>query len=188
MSDENRNKKNKIINFLFYKDGRISKLKSIQNILLIYVVSFLVEAYYNSFYNPSVQIFSFKCKDCFLPIGLMGVWAYILAFAISILNLFYTYFQKKFFKKLVKLIEFVVFITILCFYKWIVEKCGNPICFFYPLIFPAVVWAYFLTFRRTRYFSQFFVVLFLIPSSIIITYDWMFAPSYKNCEKDMLKA
>lgn len=181
-------KLNLIIKSLFYKDGEFSWWKSIQNILLIYVVSYLIGLYYDLFYNPLVRRFSFDCLDCGLPVFLMGILCYILAFVISILNLFYAYFEKRFLKRIVKLIEFAVFVTILYFYRRIISECGNPICFLHPFFFPAVVWAFILIFKKSKYFTPFFVILFLIPSSIIITDDWMSAPSYKDCKQDILNA
>lgn len=178
---------NKIKQYFFYKDGEFSWWKSLQNILLIYIVLYLTKLYCYVFYPPSAPRFSFNCKDCGLPILLMGILCYILAFVIFILNLFYAYFEKRFLKRAVELIEYVIFIAILVFYKWIINECGNPICFLHPLFFPAVVWAFILIFKRTKYFSQFFIILFLIPASIIITDDWMAAPSDKNCEQDILK-
>ena len=44
---------NKIKQYFFYKDGEFSWWKTIQNILLIYVVSYLIGLYYDLFYNPS---------------------------------------------------------------------------------------------------------------------------------------
>ena len=107
---------NKIKQYFFYKDGEFSWWISIQNIFLIYVVSDLIGLYYDLFYNPSVIRISLDCLDCALPVMLMGILCYILAFVISILNLFYAYFEKRFLKRLVKLIEFAVFIKILYFY------------------------------------------------------------------------
>lgn len=120
---------NKIKQYFFYKDGEFSWWKTIQNILLIYVVSYLIGLYYDLFYNPSATRISLDCLDCALPVMLMGILCYILTFVISILNLFYAYFEKRFLKRLVKLIEFAVFITILYFYRWTISGCGNPICF-----------------------------------------------------------
>ena len=162
---------NKIKQLLFYKDGEFSWWKSIQNILLIYVVSYLIGLYYDLFYNPSVTRISLDCLDCALPVILMGVLCYILAFIISILNLFYAYFEKRFLKRVVKLIEFAVFMTILYFYRRTISDCGNPICFLHPFSFPAVVWAFILIFKKSKYFTPFFIILFLIPVSIIITDD-----------------
>ena len=179
---------NKIKQLLFYKNNEFSYLKSIQNILLFYVIPFLIGLYYDLFYNSSVTRVSFDCLDCGLSILGMGVLCYILAFTISLLNLFYTYFEKSLFKKLVKLIEFAVFITILYFYRRITGDCGNPICFLHPFFFPAIIWAFILIFKRTKYFSLFFIIIFLIPTSIIITDDRMSAPSYKDCEPNILKA
>lgn len=162
---------NKIKQYFFYKDGEFSWWKSIQNILLIYVVSYLIGLYYDLFYNPLVRRISFDCLDCGLPVFLMGILCYILAFVISILNLFYAYFEKRFLKRVVKLIEFAVFVTILYFYRRIISECGNPICFLHPFSFPAVVWAFILIFKKSKYFTPFFIILFLIPASIIITDD-----------------
>lgn len=89
---------NKIKQLLFYNDGEFSWWKSIQNILLIYIVLYLTELYYYVFYTPSASRFSFNCKDCGFPILLMGILCYILAFTIFILNLFYAYFEKMFLK------------------------------------------------------------------------------------------
>ena len=44
---------NKIKQYFFYKDGEFSWWKSIQNIILIYVVLYLIGLYYDLFYNPS---------------------------------------------------------------------------------------------------------------------------------------
>lgn len=178
---------NKIKQYFFYKDGEFSWWKSIQNILLIYVVSYLIWLYYNSFYNPSVTRISFDCLDCGLPVFGMGILCYILAFTISILNLFHAYFEKMFLKRLVKLIEFAVFITILYFYRRTISDCGNPICFLNPFVFPAVVLAFILIFKKSKYFTPFFTILFLIPASIIITDDWMSAPSEVDCKQNMSK-
>lgn len=162
---------NKIKQYFFYKDGEFSWWKSIQNILLIYVVSYLIWLYYNSFYNSSVTRISMDCLDCGLPVFGMGILCYILAFTISTLNLFHAYFEKRFLKKAVKLIEYIIFIAILVFYKWIINECGNPICFLNPFVFPAVVWAFVLIFKEIKHFTPFFIILFLIPASIIITDD-----------------
>lgn len=162
---------NKIKQYFFYKNGEFSWWKSIQNILLIYVVSYLIGLYYDLFYNPSVTRISFDCLDCGLSVFLMGILCYILAFVISILNLFYAYFEKRFLKRGVKLIEFAVFVTILYFYRRIISECGNPICFLHLFSFPAVVWAFILIFKKSKYFTPFFIILFLIPASIIITDD-----------------
>lgn len=178
---------NKIKQYFFYKDGKFSWWKSVQNILLIYVVSYLIWLYYNSFYNSSVTRISFDCLDCGLPVFGMGILCYILAFTISILNLFHAYFEKMFLKRLVKLIEFAVFITILYFYRWTISGCGNPICFLHPLSFPAVAWAFILIFKKSKYFTPFFIILFLIPASIIITDDWMGTPSEADCKQNMSK-
>ena len=178
---------NKIKQYFFYKDGEFSWWKSIQNIFLIYVVSYLIGLYYDLFYNPSVIRISLDCLDCALPVMLMGILCYILAFVISILNLFYAYFEKRFLKRLVKLIEFAVFITILYFYRWTISGCGNPICFLHPLSFPAVAWAFILIFKKSKYFTPFFTILFLIPASIIITDDWIGAPSVADCKQNMSK-
>lgn len=176
---------NKIKQYFFYKNGEFSWWKSIQNILLIYVVSYLIWLYYNSFYNSSVRRISFDCLDCGLPIFLMGILCYILVFVISILNLFYAYFEKRFLKRGVKLIEFAVFVTILYFYRQIISECGNPICFLHPFSFPAVVWAFILIFKKSKYFTPFFIILFLIPASVIITDDWIGAPSETDCKQNM---
>lgn len=162
---------NKIKQYFFYKNGEFSWWRSIQNILLIYVVSYLIGLYYDLFYNPSVTRIFLGCLDCGLPVLGMGILCYILAFVISILNLFYDYFEKRFLKRGIKLIEFAVFVTILYFYRRIISECGNPICFLHPLFFPAVVWAFVLIFKRSKYFTPFFIILFLIPASIIITDD-----------------
>lgn len=162
---------NKIKQYFFYKDGEFSWWKSIENILLIYIVPYLIEFYYDLFYNPSVTRISSDCLDCGLPVFFMGILCYILAFVISILNLFYAYFEKRFLKRLVKLIEFAVFITILYFYRRTISDCGNPICFLYPFSFPAVVWAFILIFKKSKYFTPSFIILFLIPTGIIITDD-----------------
>ena len=178
---------NKIKQLLFYNDGEFSWWKSIQNILLIYIVLYLTELYYYVFYTPSASRFSFNCKDCGFPILLMGILCYILAFTIFILNLFYAYFEKMFLKRVVKLIEFAVFVTVLYFYRRIISECGNPICFLHPFSFPAVVWAFILIFKKSKYFTPFFIILFLIPASIIITDDWMGAPSEADCKQNMAK-
>ncbi len=179
---------NKIKQFLFYKNGEFSWWKSVQNILFIYIILYLTELYCYVFNTPPAPRFSFNCNDCGFPILLMGILCYILAFVISILNLFHAYFEKMFLKRLVKLIEFAVFITILYFYRRTINDCGNPICFLHPFSFPAVVWAFILIFKKSKYFTPFFIILFLIPASVIITDDWMAAPSYKDCEQDILNA
>lgn len=179
---------NKIKQYFFYKDGKFSWWKSIQNILLIYVILYLIELYHYVFNTPSASRFSFNCKDCGLPIFLMGILCYILAFVMSILYLFYAYFEKRFLKRIIKLIEFAIFFTILYFYGLTIDECGNPICFLHPLFFPAVVWAFILIFKKSKYFTPFFIILFLIPASIIITDDWMATPSYKDCKQNILKA
>ena len=69
---------NKIKQYFFYKDGEFSWWKSIQNILLIYVVSYLSGLYYDLFYNPSVTRISMDCLDCALPVMGMGILCYIL--------------------------------------------------------------------------------------------------------------
>ena len=178
---------NKIKQYFFYKDGEFSWWKTIQNILLIYVVSYLIGLYYDLFYNPSATRISLDCLDCALPVMLMGILCYILTFVISILNLFYAYFEKRFLKRVVKLIEFAVFMTILYFYRRTISDCGNPICFLHPFSFPAVVWAFVLIFKKSKYFTPFFIILFLIPASIIITDDWMGAPSEADCKQNMAK-
>lgn len=128
------------------------------------------------------------CLDCGLPVFGMGILCYILAFVISILNLFYAYFEKRFLKRGVKLIEFAVFVTILYFYRRITSECGNPICFLHPFSFPAVVWAFILIFKKSKYFTPFFIILFLIPASVIITDDWIGAPSEADCKQNISKA
>jgi len=179
---------NKIKQYFFYKDGEFSWWKSIENILLIYIILYLTELYCYAFYTPSAPRFSFNCKSCGLPVFLMGILCYILAFVISILNLFHAYFEKMFLKRLIRLIEFAVFIVILYFYRRTTSDCGNPICFLHPFFFPAVVWAFILIFKKSKYFTPFFIILFLIPTGIIITDDWMAVPSYEDCKQDVLDA
>ena len=77
---------------------------------------------------------------------------------------------------------------ILFCYGFIVDICGNPICFLNPFVFPAVAWALILIFKKSKYFTPFFTILFLIPASIIITDDWIGAPSVADCKQNISKA
>lgn len=179
-------KLNLIIKSLFYKDGEFSWWKSIQNILLIYVVSNLTKLYYYVFYNPSVPRFYFDFQGSAIGIILASILCYSLIFIIFIFSSYC--FQNTTLKTLIKLFNFTSFIVILFFYGLIVNICGNPICFLNLFAFPTVVLAFILIFKKSKYFTPFFVILFLIPSSIIITDDWMSAPSYKDCKQDILNA
>lgn len=68
---------NKIKQYFFYKDGEFSWWKSIQNILLIYVVSYLIWLYYNSFYNSSVTRISFDFRGCAIGTILASISCFI---------------------------------------------------------------------------------------------------------------
>ena len=156
---------NKIKQYLFYKDGEFSWWKSIQNILLIYVVLYLIGLYDDS----SVSKFSFDFQGSAIGIILASILCYSLIIIICILDTFR--FENTILKTLIKLFKFTSFIVILFCYGLVVNICENPICFLNPFVFPVVVLAFILIFNRTKYFSQFFVVLFLIPASVIITDD-----------------
>lgn len=176
---------NKIKQYFFYKDGKFSWWKSVQNILLIYVVSYLIWLYYNSFYNSSVTRISFDFQGSAIGIILTSILCYTLIIIICISDSFRL--KNTALKILIKLYKFTSFIVILFCYGIIANICGNPICFLNPFVFPAVVLAFILIFKNAKYFSQFFVVLFLIPASIIITDDWMSAPSEAGCKQNMSK-
>ena len=131
---------NKIKQYLFYKNGEFSWWKSIQNILLIYVVSYLIWLYYNSFYNPSVTRISFDFRGSAIGIILASIFCYTLIIIICILDSFHL--KNTVLKILIKLSKFISFIVILFCYGIIANICGNPICFLNPFVFPAVVWAF----------------------------------------------
>lgn len=160
---------NKIKQYFFYKDGEFSWWKSIQNILLIYVVSYLIGLYYDLFYNPSVTRISFDFRGSAIGIILASILCYSLIIIICILDTFR--FENTILKTLIKLFKFTSFIVILFCYGLVVNICGNPICFLNPFVFPAVVWAFILIFKKSKYFTPFFIILFLIPASVIITDD-----------------
>lgn len=160
---------NKIKQYFFYKDGEFSWWKSIQNILLIYVVSYLIWLYYNSFYNSSVTRISFDFRGSAIGIILASILCYTLIIIICILSTFC--FKNTILKILIRLFNLASFVVILFCYGFIVDICGNPICFLNPFVFPAVAWAFILIFKKSKYFTPFFTILFLIPASIIITDD-----------------
>lgn len=160
---------NKVKQFLFYKDGEFSWWKSVQNILLVYVVPYIIGLYYDLFYNPSVTRISFDFQGSAIGIILASILCYGLIIIICILSTFC--FKSTTLKILIKLFNLTSFVVILFCYGLIANICGNPICFLNPFVFPAVVLAFILIFNRTKYFSLFFVILFLIPTSIIITDD-----------------
>lgn len=177
---------NKIKQYFFYKDGEFSWWKSIQNILLIYVVSYLIWLYYNSFYNSSVTRISFDFRGCAIGIILASILCYTLIIIICILSTFC--FKNTILKILIRLFNLASFVVILFCYGFIVDICGNPICFLNPFVFPAVAWAFILIFKKSKYFTPFFTILFLIPASIIITDDWIGAPSVADCKQNISKA
>lgn len=160
---------NKIKQYFFYKDGEFSWWKSIQNILLIYVVLYLIGLYYDLFYNPSVTRISFDFRGCAIGIILASILCYTLIIIICILSTFC--FKNTILKILIRLFNLASFVVILFCYGFIVDICGNPICFLNPFVFPAVAWAFILIFKKSKYFTPFFTILFLIPASIIITDD-----------------
>ena len=177
---------NKIKQYFFYKDGEFSWWKSIQNILLIYVVSYLIWLYYNSFYNSSVTRISFDFRGSAIGIILACILCYTLKIIICILSTFC--FKNTILKILIRLFNLASFVVILFCYGFIVDICGNPICFLNPFVFPAVAWAFILIFKKSKYFTPFFTILFLIPASIIITDDWIGAPSVADCKQNISKA
>ena len=177
---------NKIKQYFFYKDGEFSLWKSIQNILLIYVVSYLIWLYYNSFYNSSVTRISFDFRGSAIGIILASILCYTLIIIICILSTFC--FKNTILKILIRLFNLASFVVILFCYGFIVDICGNPICFLNPFVFPAVAWAFILIFKKSKYFTPFFTILFLIPASIIITDDWIGAPSVADCKQNISKA
>ena len=177
---------NKIKQYFFYKDGEFSWWKSIQNILLIYVVSYLIWLYYNSFYNSSVTRISFDFRGSAIGIILASILCYTLIIIICILSTFC--FKNTILKILIRLFNLASFVVILFCYGFIVDICGNPICFLNPFVFPAVAWAFILIFKKSKYFTPFFTILFLIPASIIITDDWIGAPSVADCKQNISKA
>ena len=177
---------NKIKQYFFYKDGEFSWWKSIQNILLIYVVSYLIWLYYNSFYNSSVTRISFDFRGSAIGIILASMLCYTLIIIICILSTFC--FKNTILKILIRLFNLASFVVILFCYGFIVDICGNPICFLNPFVFPAVAWAFILIFKKSKYFTPFFTILFLIPASIIITDDWIGAPSVADCKQNISKA
>ncbi len=177
---------NKIKQYFFYKDGEFSWWKSIQNILLIYVVSYLIWLYYNSFYNSSVTRISFDFRGSAIGIILASILCYTLIIIIYILSTFC--FKNTILKILIRLFNLASFVVILFCYGFIVDICGNPICFLNPFVFPAVAWAFILIFKKSKYFTPFFTILFLIPASIIITDDWIGAPSVADCKQNISKA
>lgn len=160
---------NKVKQFLFYKDGEFSWWKSVQNILLVYVVPYVIGLYYDLFYNPSVTRISFDFQGSAIGIILASILCYGLIIIICILSTFC--FKSTTLKILIKLFNLTSFVVILFCYGLIANICGNPICFLNPFVFPAVVLAFILIFNRTKYFTPFFIILFLIPTSIIITDD-----------------
>lgn len=176
---------NKIKQYFFYKDGEFSWWKSVQNILLIYVVSYLIWLYYNSFYNSSVTRISFDFRGSAIGIILASILCYTLIIIICILSTFC--FKNTILKILIRLFNLASFVVILFCYGFIVDICGNPICFLNPFVFPAVAWAFILIFKKSKYFTPFFIILFLIPASIIITDDWRGAPSEADCKQNMSK-
>lgn len=177
---------NKIKQYFFYKDGEFSWWKSIQNILLIYVVLYLIGLYYDLFYNPSVTRISFDFRGSAIGIILASILCYTLIIIICILSTFC--FKNTILKILIRLFNLASFVVILFCYGFIVDICGNPICFLNPFVFPAVAWAFILIFKKSKYFTPFFTILFLIPASIIITDDWIGAPSVADCKQNISKA
>ena len=139
---------NKIKQYFFYKDGEFSWWKSVQNILLIYVVSYLIWLYYNSFYNSSVTRISFDFRGSAIGIILASILCYTLIIIICILSTFC--FKNTILKILIRLFNLASFVVILFCYGFIVDICGNPICFLNPFVFPAVAWAFILIFKKSN--------------------------------------
>lgn len=102
---------NKIKQYFFYKDGEFSWWKSIQNILLIYVVSYLIWLYYNSFYNSSVTRISFDFRGSAIGIILASILCYTLIIIICILSTFC--FKNTILKILIRLFNLASFVVIL---------------------------------------------------------------------------
>lgn len=157
---------NKIKQYFFYKDCEFSWWKSIQSILLIYVVSYLILLYDNNF---SFKRIFFDFRACGIGITLTSILSYTLTIIICILASFCL--KNTTLKTLIKLFKFILFIAILFCYGTVAAVCGNPICLLNPFVFPAVVWAFILIFKESKYFTPFFIIIFLIPVSIIITDD-----------------
>ncbi len=174
MNKEKQNNPSKIINFLFYKDGKFDILKTVRNILLIYILPYIMWFYSDFSRN------GYNCLDCGLPIFLMGGFCYGITFIIFILSLIHP--KRKIFSNIINFCKILLFLVILYFYKELIIECGTPICLLNIIAFPPVFFSFILIFKKMKYFSLLLTIIFLIPATIIITDDALSLPTKENCE------
>lgn len=171
-----------ILNFLFLKpDGNIDWIKSIRNILLLFIILYYIDFFYLS--NDTSRMWMDTGDGGMVVFGYIII-CYISAFFILCLRLFKN--------KIFWLLQIFCLAALFFFYRLVILFCITPFCLLNPLSFIPLVWGIFLFFKGSKYFNLIFTILILIPSTIIITDDIVgrikISHFYNTCKEETPKA
>lgn len=157
MSDENSDKQNKIINFLFYKDGNFDIFKTIRNILLLSIFPYYMKFSYSIVTKNINEMKLFNCNDCFLSIVGFSILCYILVLIILLLS-----FRRNIISKT---LIFILWGVILYIYiGQLLSACAINLCFINPFMYPPIVIPFIIIFHKEKYFNLAFILLILLPT------------------------